>query len=523
MALNDGLDIAQDSNSGEAVILPQSTFDPVSFSRHALDMQMASHARKRFEDAKRHNEIAKWANQNDPVQKWDTDKINYFVPKLDELRKKESELLKKYNGVPPAKEMFALNNEREKLKSESDMSNAQYDQFTKAFTESKTVDNNQKPKYDPSSIEGVNYYSQPKEFKNKSIVNAQGEQTTVGKELEKYGNDVFKFRAANQHLLHLEPNWHYIDRVEDILKGDVVKPSTAVEMANIGGKRGTVTATAYTPEQISQVGQTLYGENPDKFSKQVNEHVLNNLSDKEHSEFVQHALQKKGIIDKDGKENPEFTAMPPEQKRAIVQKATATEGFDVWFNKLHPKSKGQFNEFNKDAAGTGKSFEDRFSVAVVPTPTTGGDYLDFNKKYKTNYSADEFNAIKLAGQGGNYVAIEPKTGKADNESLQLNINGRQVRPIGYTVKDGKVLMTISEGVPVEEGVDPFGKPIIKYKYKVSKGIPVDGEIAGNVAAHYGFGTFDEFKSMLDKKISKTGAPSSNNTTGTGKWSKYKRN
>lgn len=457
-----------------------------------------------------------------PDDYWDVDTPD-IVDRKNKLMEKYAGDYKKYHGYNLPAEVLS---ENEKLRTglESDSKSSKQQKGT--WKTSYDLIRKEGEKYTPESVKGVEIYSHPKSHTDELIINSKGEEVKVSDEIKRTGS-VYNFRAQNQHLLELDERYKLLDRLAKIAP-TVPKDSRTIEQAgSMGGKEGTITTETVKPsKEFSDLAATAeinqYGE---KAYKEIKEVLRSAMNPEQISAYKRDIGVRRGVANPDGSLTDKILQLPAGERNAAVDKEIYTQVLsDMIYHANDTKYGKRFSQLNTPA-GSAKSFEDKFTVAVVPTPLTGGDYQDFNKKYKTNYTAEEFNAIKLSGEGGNYVAIEPKGAKADTESLQLTINGKQVRPIGYTVKDDKVLMTVSEAVPVEEGTDMFGKPIIKYKYKITKGIPVDQEISGNVSAHYGFETFDAFKGMLNKEISKHGGSSTTEKTTPSKgnsWDKYKR-
>lgn len=523
---SDGLDIAPGPGQGEAYMVGDSSWDPIRFQSHYMDMAAQRHKRSRVQEEQAHKTVADWITQKDPVVKWDVDQQNYFAQRLKEHQDKRINLVKQYKYDIPVEKMAELDREMNDIKQEAGMTNSQGDLYHKAVAEGQKKKEDGRPYYDAASVHGIQYYGHPKDFLREQMVNNAGETVTVEQELEKHGYDpsksykqnqgaIYKFRAQNQHLLNPEADWHFIQREGKILSEDKIEPVSQVVTGTYNGRTGVQTETKYTPEQINGLGAKLYQENPRKFTQQIQETVLGQLGEEDYDKFAKRTLISAGIYapQKDPKGAPAYTPefkklvdSDPKKAKSLIDQAISVAGHAEWFKATHPSQVKGFNEFNKAPAGEKKkTFEDRYTVSVVPLQEiTTKQGLSFPEQGSPNEPWYK-SITKKRVDTTPYISIEPVGGKADTESLQLTINGKQVRPIGYKVRDGKVFMRASESVPVDTGKKDFmGNPIITYTYKVTDDIPVDNEVAGNVSAHYGFETFDAFKGMLEKHAGKAG-------------------
>lgn len=462
MADSNGI-VSLEPGQGDAYIQPKSTFDPVQFSRYALEQGVRNRAAQKLKEDQRYKEVKTFMDNKMPAVKWGHDNINYFSQKIDDLNKERQAIVKKYNGrldSPDAvNEITAVNAKNDALINEANISNNQLDFFDKALAETKkTKDGSTLPFYSPESIEGVNYWGAPDQFKDKPMINGRGEQTTVGKALEEAGGNQLKFRNDNQHLLHMKPQWNMIDRTGELINKGHLKENTnsIIQKATYGGREGTknVATTQYDPELIQGAANTLYSEGGDDMLKQVHDEFINKLNPEDYKNFHLHAAQQYGILDKDGKENPEFTKLPQAQKDKLEKEAIAVEGYKGWFNQLHKPSikEGDFNEknnlpktdkgFNPETDITwtqGKHTVDKDQIATFLKDKTRLDHpsstpeqqkvedanLDAvmnNPKYQKTVETLTNKLTK------SYVAIN--FNKPGTENKTININGTDVVPKG---------------------------------------------------------------------------------------------
>lgn len=415
----------------------------------------------------------------------------------------------KYKGRLPDASYQDQQRKFKEIENNATLSAQQRDVFKKTFEllRAKGAD------YTPESIKAASIYEQPGDFVSEKIVNNKGEQTTVGDELKKYGGNKYQFRAANSHLMELDPAYHIVDRISK-LSPLVPEDTTTVEQAGSligshGKVQGSNTIKSIVPsrtqaEIIAQDELEKYGKKP---MQELDRVFFNRMNPEQKNEYVKTSLVKAGMMGEDGNLTPVMLTHPPSERNDLIQKTVYKDAYaDMIIDSKKKESSTTFTPKQKEPAGDKKkTFEDRYTVSVTPL----NEILTKEKLVPDTGLGPKSTWLKTVTQTKPdttpYVAIEPVGGKADTESLQLTVNGKQVRPIGYKVKDGKVFMKASESVPVDSKKKDFmGQPIINYTYKVTDDIPVTEEVAGNVSAHYGFKTFDAFKEMLEKEAGAAG-------------------
>ena len=512
--IEDGLAIAPGAGQGEAYILPQSTFDPVQFSQRSLSLIEGRNAKRRAAEALKAKRAQDFMGKiKNPVAEWDADSIEYFSPKLKSRQEKINKYVASGNGYPTDAQVREIENETADLNQDVELSNAQkkvYDDVIKKVYTKK----DQKDLFSGDTQLNVAAWGYPTRNKDHQFVNAEGEETTVGKELAKYGNDPVKFRAANRQLVEkLDDAWYLDDQAQQI--AGRVKPiqQDAITAGYVGPFKGVFNTQTkgYTEDQINTIEGALRKENPQQFSSQVRE-LTNYLDDKAKAKIETQAGIEAGILNKEGKVDQNFVNRIREESAKEVQQnapADATPGeindaVDMlarqkmvnimngayesklfktyWKNRYPNEVDKKFNEANKaNSSGGGGGFTDKYTVTTTPY-TTGGGVKAFNEKYDANVPE---NLQRLGThKNAKIVAIEPTAKGADTESFQLSFNGKQVRPVHYIVdKDsGKIYGVFSERVPDPNDSEKKIDQVKEYELK-------DRELV-NIAAQYGFGGND---------------------------------
>lgn len=500
MAIQDGLAISQGTNRGEAAFLGESSFDPIEYS-----YQWAQRKRRENEE----NKLSKAqdvALLNDRIKtQWDSDTFNYFNPKVEQLKSSIMDAMKTSKGQLTPIQKMEFKGAWDEIKGEAEVNN----QLWKSYQDQvKNLEADpQGEKWDRDvSIKKLQMFRDPY-----SVPELKAEIQ------QNYGGNINAWRTANYAKYGLEPSYNFDKYIGDITKDEKVQdyvvkdPKTGkpIEGKYSTGEKYITVGQKYTPEQVSSITNRIWNENNYKSDK-TKERAIS-FVDKTYS------LGDGGIVTFPSE-------MPPEEKK-IAQKAIQYAGdmrglsvaemqkklakgylsavIDIRGDQgTKPHDLGFAPQGNN--YGGGKGFSDKWTTSVAPAQSVATDVRAFNKRYGTNYTAEEFGSNKINPKTIGYIAIEPKSKGGDTESIQLNINGKQVRPIGYKLQDGKIFMTISEVVPSE---DALGKVV--YKNEISAGVPANPEAAANIAAHYGFETVDEFKKMLQEKQKSLGLSSEN--------------
>jgi len=505
---SDGLDIAPAPGQGEAYNVKESSWDPIQFQKHAIDMAAQNVARQRALEAKRHGEIDKWMKESNPVVKWDVDQQNYFAQRLKEHEDERVKLISDYKYNPPPEKMAELDRQMADIKQEANMTNSQQDQYLKAVAEGTKKKEDGQPYYDASSVHGIQFYGHPKDFATEKMVNRAGEVTTVGDELKKSGYKeggnykdnqaaIYRFRADNQHLLQPEPDWHFIQREGKILQEDKIEPTSQVVTGTYNGRKGTQTETKYTEGQINGLGAKLYNENPRKFAQQIQQTVLSQLGENDYDKFVKKTLIDAGIYEdqKDPNSEPTYTpkfqqtvSTDPKKAQSIIDQAISIKGHEVWFRNTHPNQVKGFNEFNKEPAGD----KNKETTTIATHYGQVAQAVQQNPNLSPDQVAQQFNGKAVVDPStGLYrvdIAVPPTTKAfvAVPASNILTMQGGKYRP--NTQMSGQVAGTVTgnsiqwkkDGVTVTPNT-PGAKPFAQLTYNP---VQVDPNNADQLTQNY---------------------------------------
>lgn len=198
------------------------------------------------------------------------------------------------------------------------------------------------------------------------------------------------------------------------------------------------------------------------------------------------------VTQKYGK-NEELLKQGPLRDNPVV-KADLTQKFLV--EKL---GKGALmGKVMKDGSPTTPVYDRTPDQLFTKTPISiggGGGRETFNKKYKTTYTAEQWKEIggMEGGETSEYVAIAPKTGNADTESVLLSISGKPFKPQAYKIVNGKVYAAGAIEEKTQNGFNAEGEPKYTFRYVPKKNIPLDDKSVADVAAHYHFSDVNKFK------------------------------
>jgi hypothetical protein len=115
----DGLAISRGSNEGAGAVLSRGEFR--DFSNDVLRVRAAE-----AEDQKKKQAVAAKLLQDNIQSNWASDNLNYFQPKMQQLRDETIEKFKKTNGKLSEIDVFEIQSKWNKLKNEADVSNNLY-------------------------------------------------------------------------------------------------------------------------------------------------------------------------------------------------------------------------------------------------------------------------------------------------------------------------------------------------------------------------------------------------------------
>lgn len=138
-----------------------------------------------------------------------------------------------------------------------------------------------------------------------------------------------------------------------------------------------------------------------------------------------------------------------------------------------------------------------FTKTPLPLGKVGGRE-SFNGKYGTKYTQEEWQKVGgKEAEESQYVAISPKSGVADTESILIDIAGKPFKPQGYQKIGNKVYAAGAVPETVPKGtVDNDDNPVFIEKLVPKRGILLNEKNLADVAAHYHFSSVDDFKQWI---------------------------
>jgi hypothetical protein len=485
MVETDGLSISQGRDRGEAAFLGESSFNPIAAARLA-GMEMKQ---QKLQEQKQMEEDAALLSDGVKAQ-WDTDVFNYFEPKIKELKTSIIDRFKTTGGKLSPLERMQFKQAWDGLKSEALVSNATY----KAYEDQVKL----------LSSDKSGAYNREESARNLAILKNPLLDPKAKEEVEmKYKGNVMKWRADNAEKYGLVPSFSEDKYYQSLTKDET--PETYQKRDEKGkliyeklqnGQLGFYEGKRLSDKQLNRLTDRIWsgGDWQDQQAKQtamsgvdrlfsVNQNGLvgipQDLSPEEQkfaNDIFKRAGGLKGVTSVD------------EAKRRLARAYTAEQ------ISARRGEGEQLRTLAKDSSGSsgrgGDGFDDNYTVTETPYTKTKPSGFNFN--YPWNFNKEQKTPNRR-------IAIE-RTGKGgDTESLQLNVAGKQVRPIAFNVNDesGEVEMVASVNEKV--GYDKILEKDI-YEQRPST-VPLDQETWANVAAHYGFGGakgVDNFKKKVLK-------------------------
>jgi hypothetical protein len=476
----EGLEISTGPGRGEAAFLGESSFDPVANARRVGETIRVEQERKKAQQRDDFSLL------NDDIKtKWDTDTFNYFEPRIQQLKTSIVDVFKKQNGELTPIQRMEFKNSWDKLKNEADVSNATFASYAKQVQD---LDKNP-DKFDLEESRA-----------NLNILRDPLSNPETKKEVEQvYGGNVLKWRADNASKYTLAPAFSREAFIQDLMKGkgldeqvlyDKDKAGNPILYKNEAGGYEYRIKKGVSDDQLETKVNAIWSDT-DRKSERTREQDLK-------------TVKEKFIIDEFG--NPVLRNEADVIGQEVLKRAKLK-------GKITPDE--VYKELGK--AYTFADLRNRFKLEEQVKPASrqpvgrSGGSKGFDDKYKvaeTPYKTGDVNIAttlpgqtwvnQAAGKGHTVrrVAIESQGKGGDTESIQLSISGKPVRPIGYLVDDetGEVYMEYAS--KEEAGVNRLtNAPIYKDKYSATL---VGQNISANIAAKYGFNSWDEFKSDVLK-------------------------
>lgn len=491
MAELDPLSISSGPNRGEAAFLGESSFDPIQTSyRLANELR----ARRKEKQAQQQADIALL---DDKIKtQWDADTINYFSPRIQALKEDIIKTFQDQKGEITPIQRMQFKNAWDELRNEADVNNANWTDYRDQV---RLLDRDTEGKYDrEASVQLMNLWRNPY---SDPAAKAEIENT--------YGGNINKWRAANAEKFRLIPSFSMDKYIGDVTKDEKAQTfAVRDEKGNVvygkhpTGERYFQEETKLTPQSLNTVNNRIWGENnyqanqaKQRARSQVDKlFTINDAGLVGYDSGMTEAekLDAKYIIEQAG----DLRGLKPEEIKERLAKGYTALQID---RKTNQGRKLRDIGFAPQPSGGGKSFADKYTVTNSPYQT-GGGAAEFNRKYPdANMQASDQRRGTHQGKNVRIVAIEPNKASADTESIQLMINGKQVRPINYIVDDdtGEIFGIFSQNTPV---TDDMGNA--KYQYQTVE-IPLDDKVITNVAARYGFGGNDGVAKFKEQALGLT--------------------
>lgn len=474
------------SDTGEAVVLGKGNFE--DFTGNILKLRQ-----KEGEERKQTNaEIGKLL-QDQVQSKWAKDNIDIFQPKMQAIKDKTLQLYREKKGKLNSVDLYGIQSEWNKLKSEADASNSLYAENEKAIQQLREDPKGEKFDIEQSAIIRQKYADPMSDPELRQEVITQ------------YGGDVIKWRANNVGRFGNIASYSVNDDLTKGFKDKLSKEYIRDAKGNIKmteGKGGVL------------IGEFREGIDRDKIKTHFD--TFYNRTDYAGKKFRSQAEAK---VDSEFKITPEGNVTPITDEALLVfQKAPNLKGKSVaeiksilarevglnQVQSLFPTKEGIFTEkpINikvNNASGGGKQYE-KFNWAVGFNTTPGT-----NQESDTNYGKMRAWFQSTDKQTRPYVSVSAKEA-ADNP--ELTIENQKLTPQGfYKNKAGdwvlvseKEQQKASNGFSTKAGDKDIFIPVeinLKSKDKTSV------EVAGK----YGFDTPEELFKFLDKKAGQKATPS----------------
>jgi len=439
----DALSISSGPNRGQAAVLGRGNQE--DFGKMIIGERM----RQLKEEKAREGDVK--ALLGDEVKaKWAADNINYFQPKIEELKKKTIDMYRQKNGKLSDIDMFELKQNWAKLKSEAEVSNALY-----AEEQDRIKDLGADPeyqKYDQDSWEIRKAWNNPYE--------------NFGADIEKAGG-IIPWRAQNSQAFQNVGAYSLEEHLGKILKDKNSKWFLRDEAGKVKSytdpKTGLVVSEyreGVDPEKLSEHIGTIWNDPKDWKSKRMRglatKWVDTNFKVYDDGTIAPQSEEAIEVF----KNSPSLKGLKPEQIRSVLGKQYVIEEAKVRF----PAKEGIMTEkpininTGDKKSGSGEGTPDAFNWAsglqnaspknlTAPQMTPelaqkivgAGDEASIEKAQQI---ANAHYAKKMAAYSDKpYVSMTFKDGK---DNPRLTYQGRQYISNGFVRKGGKWYMVGTE-------------------------------------------------------------------------------
>lgn len=487
------------SDTGEAVVLGKGNFK--DFTGNILKLRQKE---DEDEEAKQTNAKIGKLLQDQVQSKWAKDNIDYFQPKMQAIKDKTLELYKEKKGKLNSVDLYGIQSEWNKLKSEADASNSLYAENEKAI---------QQLREDPK---GEKFDIEQSAIIRQKFADPMSDPELAKEVNEQYGGDVIKWRANNVGRFGNVGSYNIAEDIEKYAKDKLSRTYTRLDEK---GERifktdpsGLFQSTPYLEGLDKEKARTSYNAFYDrtdykgrKFKEEVGKMIGKNFDIKEDGTITPNNREPatleayKSALEKT---NPSMTAG---QKAEILRKEYGLELIKSQYEqkqRFEDRTIPQRNNINIDMNGGGGKYGDKFNWSSGLKTVAGT-----NEKGSSNLARFQQWFQNTIGQKLPYVSVSAKMA-SDNPNLTLD--QQEITPKGfYKNKAGEwVLVSDKEqqkatnGFSMEAGDKKEFKPV---EIKLGKEDATSVEVAGK----YGFETPEELFKFLDKKAGQKSTPSSN--------------
>lgn len=492
----DALSISSGPDRGEAAVLGRSNAPDIG--RMILGEKMRARDKAEQENA----QFGALINR-DLESKWTSDNINYFIPKIQELKKEIVDTYKKNGNKLNELERYEFQNRFQKLQMEADASNALYAEEQDRIKQ--LGGDPQFKKYDRESGRIREMWNNPQKYFADEIQAAGGiipwrmkhsqDFENLGAySMEEHLGDVLKDKVSE---------WYSRDE-----KGKLksyTDPKTGLIV--IEGRKGI------DPDKLAGHVKTFYNDPKDWRSQRMRENATNWVDENFTISDIGVTPQSELAIEV-FKNSKNLKGLPLEQQKQVLAEQYVVESAKKRFPetevvKTEKPLKIENNLSSKSGSGGGgggytpENFTWSYGIENKPTPKMSEKTvmaLTPNMPANTGYSTRlkvateavqkyiDQNASKYSGYP--YVAIQFKDGK-DNPSLTYQ--GKEYISTGFVRKNNQWFLVANEPIRVEENKQEKNKggvgPKVHYELKE---IP----LTADVAAKHGFGGKNAIPNMI---------------------------
>lgn len=438
----DALSISSGPNRGEAAVLGRG--DQPEFGKMIIGERMRQLKEQQAQEAD-----VKALLSDEVKAKWASDNINYFQPKIEELKKKTIDMYRQKNGKLSDIDMFELKQNWAKLKSEAEVSNALYAEEQDRLKE--LGGDPEYQKFDQDSWEIRKAWNNPQE--------------QFAADIEKAGG-IIPWRAQNsqafQNVGAYSLEKHLGESLKDKNSKWFIRDDKGKVKSYTDPKTGLVVSEfreGVDPNKLSEHIGTIWNDPKDWKSRRMrgvaSKWVDENIKIFDDGQIAPQSEEALGVI----KNSPSLKGLKPEQIKSVLGKQYIVEEAKVRF----PAKEGIMTEKpininTGNGGGGGGDTPDMFNWAsglqnaspknlTAPQMTPelaqkivgAGDAASIEKAQQI---ANAHYAKKMAAYSDKpYVSMTFKDGK---DNPRLTYQGRQYISNGFVRKGGKWYMVGTE-------------------------------------------------------------------------------